>query len=693
MVVLLFATNLPAWEPNAGDMEAAVSESDFSKYFGNLTTWLNQKVPPDVNSIPEAAVTSLLKDPAVADALAQRQFIAKVGLDRLSAFAKNDQANRPFLIWLLKNRQALELYLEGATPCKLSAREDNSWSLSPGALQIWKKIYYADPDSRQGIYLRLAMATALHPPGTGAPGSGQQKIPSDPVVRYKHFKTAHANKELLPSFDKLTVWDYQFVVSSGASEADLTWGREMVRTWNPSFLKNERVVETTSSVWRRNSPVPHTDFKAVLDGGGKCGPRSSWSVFICQAFGIPAIGVGQPRHACVAYKSLDGSWQVAYGKGWNASRLDGMSGPEFVLGVESRSFARAFSQVEHLRWLASTLSAKPQAAAIMHIAAGISKSTPTIKRNLDASEKADEMDADPGAKAVAKTGPANGQADAKAATKPETPIQVTPGVIHFEGADFAETGGITVWGGEPRITVLDSYIGGKQLLFQQGMASCWVGYKVNVPETGIYEMVANVATINRGQSLFVRSYGAMAQVKQAKASSVWRGQVKNLGPQFAVDNNPSTRWAVNFGVDKAWIELDLGKPTPISTVMIDERAYEKVSKFRLDYKAGDEWKTILEGTTIGALYAKDFPQVTAQHVRLSTLDCSGATGGPTFWEFSVGTVQDGHAWIDLPWTAGLWQATKPVDIRLVKGSQMVWIFAPYQRGVAFKSFELKPKDK
>ena len=223
------------------------------------------------------------------------------------------------------------------------------------------------------------------------------------------------------------------------------------------------------------------------------------------------------------------------------------------------------------------------------------------------------------------------------------------------------------------------------------MASCWVGYKVDIPEKGIYQMEATVATVNSGQGMYVRSFGAMAPVKEATASAVWKGDTKGLGPQMAVDNNPSTRWVVNFGVDQAWIELDLGKYTPISTVMIDERAYEKVKRFILEYKVDDEWKTIVEGTTFGNSYAVGFPEVTAQHVRLSTLDCSGNTGEPTFWEVSVGTVQDGHGWISLPWTAGVWQTTKPTDIRLMKGAQIVWLFTPYQRGVGLKSFDLKMK--
>jgi hypothetical protein len=125
--------------------------------------------------------------------------------------------------------------------------------------------------------------------------------------------------------------------------------------------------------------------------------------------------------------------------------------------------------------------------------------------------------------------------------------------------------------------------------------------------------------------------------------------------------------------------------------MMDERAYEKVSKFILEYKEGTEWKKILEGTTIGNSYAKDFPPVTTQYVRLTTKDCSGNTGGPTFWEISLGTAQDGHGWISLPWTAGLWQTTKPMDLKLQKGQQTVWLFTPYQRGVAMKSFDLKLK--
>jgi len=670
-LVLASAGSLLAWEPTAEEMKAAIQSGEFAPYQEKLTAWLGEKAPADPKQMSQEALLSLLDDPKVSLALAQRQLIAKIGAGSLGSFAKADPANKAFLEWLLNNSNALSEYLLTATPLSIPARESNQYTLSTQPLHHWRTIVTADPEAKEGIYRRMAIATALRPPGSGSPGSGQPKFPTLP---------AHQNKELAPSFDKLTPWEMQFVVNSGASEADLKWGREMVKTFRPDLLKGERVVETTSSVWRRNSPVPHADYRCVLDGGGKCGPRSSWSVFICQAWGIPAIGVGQPRHACVAYKSLQG-WQVAYGAGWDASRLEGMGGREFLASVASRDSA-VFSQVERLRWLAAALG-KDQSAKVLTVAQTLAKAPEISEQQVKSSQKADEAEADPSQPIVAT----NASASAQAQTEP-----APAGVIRVPGDSFIETGGITVWGGEPRVTVLDSYSGGKQLLFQQGMASTWVGYKVEVPEAGVYELTAKIATINSGQSLYVRSFGAMYSIKSATATNVWKQAADSLGPQMAIDNNPSTRWAVNLGVDKASIEMDLGEPKTVSTIMIDERAYEKVSKFVLEYKDGGEWKQALEGTTIGNSYAKDFPPVTAQHFRLTTLDCSGNTGGPTFWEISLGAQQDGHGWMALPWTAGLWQTTKPLDIQLMKGAQTIWLFTPYQRGVGLKWFDLKRKD-
>ena len=49
------------------------------------------------------------------------------------------------------------------------------------------------------------------------------------------------------------------MVSSGAAEEDLTWGRQMIRTWRLDLLINELVVSSTSSC--------DNTYKNVLTGG------------------------------------------------------------------------------------------------------------------------------------------------------------------------------------------------------------------------------------------------------------------------------------------------------------------------------------------------------------------------------------------------------------------------------------------
>jgi len=452
-------TSLRAWEANSRDLDAAISSGAFTGYSANIAAWLNQKVPANVS---DAAVKALLKEPVFANTLDQWQLISKTGAEKLGAFAKADAAHQAFLAWLLKNTQAMDLYLEAAVPLGTAAREQNKYTLPVATLEIWKSILNADPDAKEGLYLKLAIATAIRPPGTGNRGAGMSKTPVDPVDRYKHFKAAHKNKERFPSFENLTVWEYQHVVSSCASDSDLAWAREMINTWRPDLRVNELVVNSTSEVWRRNSPHPYTDYKSVLSGGGKCGPRSSWAVMICQAFGIPAIGVGQPAHGCVAYRAANpftepqpgSAWKVGYGRGWHVSKLEGMAGPDFLAGVEERARGVEFSTVEHLRWLASALALPEQAAAVMGLARGIQKA-----------------------------------------------------------AGFSNILGVRLY---------DCFTGGKQVNFEKNIKESWIEYTLDVPAAGIYSIELRTATPNDEQVLDISS-GAqkLATVKVLNTAGLW----------------------------------------------------------------------------------------------------------------------------------------------------------------------------
>lgn len=497
-----------AWEPGGKELDAAVSAGDFGGYFSNVTAWVDQKVPEAAADVTAEKLQQLLRDGAFAVALDQRQFIARFGVQALDAFAKADAGNVKFLDWALKDAGVLEAFLQAAGPTAISARDDNSFTIPAGALDIWRKIWSSDPESRQGIYLRLAMATAIAPPGSRSYGAGGSKeAPAEPVGRYNLYKQAHKNGELFPSFDNLTVWDYTKVVSCHGSDRDITWARQMINTWRPDLRINEQVVNSTSEVWRRNSPHGYTNgMPSVLDGGGKCGPRSSWAVFICQAFGIPAIGVGQPAHACAAAKSAypelqpqpGSAWKVHQGQGWNVSRLDGTSGPLFLEAVRERAMVPEFARIEHLRWLASALGAKEPAAAVMAAAKAIRESAQEPK-----------------------------PAPAPAARPPapaEEPFKPAPGTIHIEAEAFAGSFAEPAYPGEQKgcVQVHDCYTGGKQLYFQRNMKTAWVEYPVDVPAPGTYAVVMRLAAVNFDQVLDVGvGTNVLATVRIPNTLGLW----------------------------------------------------------------------------------------------------------------------------------------------------------------------------
>jgi len=503
IVLLSSAMNAYAWEPGTGDLDKAIKAGDFATYYSNVSAWLNQQAPAHSKRITEAGMKAKLSGPVFANALGQRQLISKLGVDNINAFAQEGVKNRTFLTWLLKNTEAMERYLIGATPTGIKAREANTHRLSVGSLRLWNKIQQADPESKEGIPLKLAIATALNPPGTGNRGAGgQNDKPAEPVGRYKHFKLAHQNNELFPTFDDLTVWEYRQIVSSCASDSDLAWAREMINTWRPDLRVKQLVVNSTSEVWRRNSPFPYNDsFKRVLAGGGKCGPRSSWGIMICQAFGIPAVGVRQPGHVCIAYKSVDPDlqpqpgnvWKIVYGRDWHVSIVQGLPGLEFLEAIKRRSRVAEFAQAERLRWFASTLTSTEHAAAVMSIARKVGQSAPAGNKL-----------------------PAKGQLTGKApapASKPEPPFKKVPGVLHTEAETHAKTSGVRL---------LDCYTGGKQVNFQKNVKTSWIDYAIDVPTSGVYELTLRTATPNVDQVLHVLSgESRLATVDVPNTTGLW----------------------------------------------------------------------------------------------------------------------------------------------------------------------------
>jgi alpha-L-fucosidase len=123
--------------------------------------------------------------------------------------------------------------------------------------------------------------------------------------------------------------------------------------------------------------------------------------------------------------------------------------------------------------------------------------------------------------------------------------------------------------------------------------------------------------------------GSVAKGKKVTASS-FRKQDPSFSPERAVDDDDTTCWKTDEEVKEAWLEVDLGKPTTFDRAMIWD-GEGGVHKFELQYKDGDDFKTIVQGKRIGEKFLK-FEPVTARFVRLNNIRSSRRI---SIWEFQL----------------------------------------------------------
>ena len=158
---------------------------------------------------------------------------------------------------------------------------------------------------------------------------------------------------------------------------------------------------------------------------------------------------------------------------------------------------------------------------------------------------------------------------------------------------------------------------------------------VNVPPNSRRDINTVIKLILNGPAADIAPVNILSDSltagKKAKASNVYRNQ-KTYGPDKAVDDDSSTRWATDSDTRQAWLEIDLGKSQTFNRARIREAYAHRVQKFELQYKKENQWTNFLTGKKIGDDWSKTFKPVTSQHVRLNILQ---ATDGPTIYEFQL----------------------------------------------------------
>ncbi len=164
------------------------------------------------------------------------------------------------------------------------------------------------------------------------------------------------------------------------------------------------------------------------------------------------------------------------------------------------------------------------------------------------------------------------------------------------------------------------------------------GITLDVPASDRQRLVTVIEMTVAGRALDIPPVtlpplsGAVSAGKAARASNVYRKQRANFGPQMAVDDDPETRWATDAGTHKAWLEVDLGKPTTVGQAVILEAYSPRVQQFQLQAWDGKQWKPFYDGRQIASGEKINFPPITTQKVRLEILQ---AAEGPTIWEFQL----------------------------------------------------------
>lgn len=123
----------------------------------------------------------------------------------------------------------------------------------------------------------------------------------------------------------------------------------------------------------------------------------------------------------------------------------------------------------------------------------------------------------------------------------------------------------------------------------------------------------------------------ISQGKAARASSTWQSD-PGYDAAMAFDGSPSTRWGAAENSRSGWLEVDLGEPTRVDRVVIDEGDWNRVRQFEVQAQVDGAWKTLASGKAIGPMKKVSFPPLTARLFRLNVLQ---AVEVPTILEFEV----------------------------------------------------------
>ena len=159
----------------------------------------------------------------------------------------------------------------------------------------------------------------------------------DPVQRHLSYRAWDRDGVLFASFRDLSAWELRYVVGSWSTDDDLVWARANIK---PELKVREKVGDgahmlaynlfnkkgvSVQDGSRFYDDKPMT-LAVMLEYGGVCGAISRFGTSMSQAFGVPAMPVGQPGHCAFIWQQTPHTWAINNDiSGWaESNRHDGI---------------------------------------------------------------------------------------------------------------------------------------------------------------------------------------------------------------------------------------------------------------------------------------------------------------------------------------------------------------------------------
>lgn len=390
------------------------------------------------------------------------------------------------------------------------------------SLQIYKEILANHPKAKEGVLNRLALAVSLE---FAAPElCGYSEI--DPIKRYAFYEKSYLERELMPQFDKHSIWLLRHVVNDPNTEEDKLWLREMIWNYRPDQINapeeyNAHVVGLMYSEFghRRaeagETGPPYSQMQQFMDRGSICGGKGQIGRCLGRTFGIPVWGARLRSHTAMSYWTPKG-WETILGVSfengyWIVDQVESMRGPYFLDIAKSRNFPQEYIKACRADWVSSILGEVKVKGMEPDKAAG-TWSTLAVNKRRAIVAKFDPPPA-PVKPDPAAPKPVNNQGYPERLVKVVVPTELKKISTDDKGIHIPAVACTSPTANTQKIVFMPTRDGGMNLHYKRWEMPEPVVYEIEVPAAGNYALTADVVTVNREQFFLVTANDAKEPVR------------------------------------------------------------------------------------------------------------------------------------------------------------------------------------